>query len=214
MKKSKLSAKAGTWSLVAGCLVSLAFLVYFFMEVEWHELFKAIRQANHKAVGLGIGLFLSSYLIRALRWRYLLPPENPKCLDVPQMLTQQFLSRVLNDAVAYAPWFQIEDDSLGRGLGHHRAHVLMDAVDGDSQIRAARVYDVPQEGDCNLPVLRIDESPLLAVVVDALHRPEGFVPRPLRDGILAQLFQLLKSLVLRKHRLSSFLLRLAEEARR
>lgn len=61
------------WGVFLGFAVSGGLLVYFFGQLDWNKFFQELYRVNLAYLPALMGLFLLSYWLRALRWKYLLP---------------------------------------------------------------------------------------------------------------------------------------------
>jgi glycosyltransferase 2 family protein len=70
------SNRRSRWTLILSLLVAGVLLFLAFRGVSWNEMFKTVRQGRVGYLVLACLIQSVSYLMRALRWRFLLSPEK------------------------------------------------------------------------------------------------------------------------------------------
>jgi uncharacterized protein (TIRG00374 family) len=81
--------------ILPGLLISLVALIIIFIIVDWHDVLKALRQADYKYLLLGLPVYLTAYCFRALAWRTLLNDEVPFRRVFLTMQAGYFLNNLL-----------------------------------------------------------------------------------------------------------------------
>jgi hypothetical protein len=74
--------------LTLGTAVGLLLLALAFRGVEWHQVGRAVAEANHPLLALALGTVLLTTLAKAARWRLLFPPEYGRPCGIPAPIPQ------------------------------------------------------------------------------------------------------------------------------
>lgn len=71
---SKKRFGLGKVRLTVGVVISLVLLYLTFRGLDWQEVFTALREANYAYIAIAVLVTLATFLLRAMRWSYLLRP--------------------------------------------------------------------------------------------------------------------------------------------
>lgn len=60
-----------------GLLLAVVLLVFFFRQADWAEVAASLRRADYRLVGVSVVASVAGFLLRAVRWKYLVMPLKP-----------------------------------------------------------------------------------------------------------------------------------------
>lgn len=63
-------------AIAFGVILSLSILAFLFYQIQWAEFLKQLKQINYFYIPVLILIFILSFVLRAIRWRYLLPSTS------------------------------------------------------------------------------------------------------------------------------------------